>query len=135
MFLFINNLSGNKVFSSLFKSRNDKNLVWIDSPKQNNQSENILKGIDRLLKGNKKSWKAIKGIVVVNGPGSFAGIRIALSVANTLAWLLRIPVVGVNLRPSEDNKILMNRGLAKLLKFREKRIVQPFYGQEPKITS
>jgi len=135
MFLFINNLSGNKVFSSLFKSRNDKNLVWIDSPKQNNQSENILKGIDRLLKGNRKSWKAIKGIVVVNGPGSFAGIRIALSVANTLAWLLRIPVVGVNLRPSEDNKILMNRGLAKLLKFREKRIVQPFYGQEPKITS
>jgi len=128
-------LSGNKVFSSLFKSRNDKNLVWIDSPKQNNQSENILKGIDRLLKGNRKSWKAIKGIVVVNGPGSFAGIRIALSVANTLAWLLRIPVVGVNLRPSEDNKILMNRGLAKLLKFREKRIVQPFYGQEPKITS
>ncbi len=128
-------MSGNKVFSSLFKSRNDKNLVWIDSPKQNNQSENILKGIDRLLKGNRKSWKAIKGIVVVNGPGSFAGIRIALSVANTLAWLLRIPVVGVNLRPSEDNKILMNRGLAKLLKFREKRIVQPFYGQEPKITS
>lgn len=37
---------------------------------------------------------AIEKIVVFRGPGSFTGLRIGISVANALAYALRIPVIG-----------------------------------------
>lgn len=43
-----------------------------------------------------KDWHEIEGIVVFKGPGSFAGLRIGLSVANALAYGLNVPIVGVS---------------------------------------
>ena len=37
----------------------------------------------------------ISGIGVMKGPGSFTGLRIGLTVVNTLADSLNIPIVGV----------------------------------------
>lgn len=48
--------------------------------------------IDSILKENGLSVKDIKNIVAVNGPGSFTGIRIGLSVAKTMAYSLNIPI-------------------------------------------
>lgn len=41
-----------------------------------------------------KDLKDTTGIVVFEGPGSFTGLRIGMSVANALAYSLTIPVVG-----------------------------------------
>jgi len=72
---------------------------------------------------------------VVNGPGSFSGIRAALSVSNTLAWVLKIPVIGINLTPEAgDNWDLFEKGLKELLKNKKQRLAVPFYGKEPNIT-
>ncbi|TYS12772.1 tRNA (adenosine(37)-N6)-threonylcarbamoyltransferase complex dimerization subunit type 1 TsaB [Rossellomorea vietnamensis] len=35
-------------------------------------------------------------IVVANGPGSYTGVRIGVTIAKTMAWSLNIPVVGVS---------------------------------------
>lgn len=35
-------------------------------------------------------------ILVVNGPGSFTGIRVGLTIAKTMAWTLKIPVVPIS---------------------------------------
>lgn len=48
--------------------------------------------IESILKENNLTVKNIKNIVVVNGPGSFTGLRIGLSAAKTMAYSLNIPI-------------------------------------------
>lgn len=57
-------------------------------------SQVLLPMIDRLLKENKLTIADISEIRVNTGPGSFTGIRVGLAVANTLGFLLNIPVNG-----------------------------------------
>jgi len=133
MFLFINNLSGNSVFLALLR-KDGRNLVEVRLSNRKSRSENILAGIDGLLAKSGKSLTLIKGIIVVRGPGSFVGIRVALSVANTLSWLLKIPIAGVTWRPADDKKTLINRGLAKLSGNGRNKPIRPFYDKAPNIT-
>ena len=48
--------------------------------------------IEEIFKENKLSVKDLKKIIVVNGPGSFTGIRIGLSIAKTMAYALKIDI-------------------------------------------
>jgi tRNA threonylcarbamoyladenosine biosynthesis protein TsaB len=54
----------------------------------------ILPMIEELLQEQKLHLKDIASIEINPGPGSFTGIRVGLSVANTLGFLLQIPVNG-----------------------------------------
>lgn len=57
-------------------------------------SQVLLSMIDKLLKENKLSISDISEVKVNVGPGSFTGLRVGLAVANTLGYLLKIPVNG-----------------------------------------
>ena len=46
--------------------------------------------IEELFKENNLNVKDLKKIIAVNGPGSFTGIRIGLSIAKTMAYALSI---------------------------------------------
>lgn len=48
--------------------------------------------IDKILKDNKKTTKDLSEIIIVNGPGSFTGVRLGITVAKTLAYTLNIPI-------------------------------------------
>ena len=48
--------------------------------------------IESLFKENKLEVKDLKKIIVINGPGSFTGIRIGLSIAKTMAYALNIDI-------------------------------------------
>ncbi len=48
--------------------------------------------IEELFDENKLDIKDLKKIIVVNGPGSFTGIRIGLSIAKTMAYALNIEI-------------------------------------------
>jgi tRNA threonylcarbamoyladenosine biosynthesis protein TsaB len=90
----------------------------------------ILEKIDEIIEGQIKS---LTGIVVNSGPGSFTGLRIGLSIANSLAYSLNIPVVGVAKTGSWEQ--LVNMGLKELKD--KKTFVKPImaeYGAEPNIT-
>lgn len=52
--------------------------------------------IKELLDENNVNTKELKKIVVINGPGSFTGIRIGLTIAKTLAYSLNIDVVTIS---------------------------------------
>lgn len=152
MILFINNLFyKNKTFLSIIAGKTCKVIDHADLAKKDNRSENILSGIDKLLAKTNKKTKDLKGIIVVNGPGSFVGIRVALSVANTIAWANNIPVVGVRLAPLSpdsrlpvgsrestqflfDNEALIKKGLEKIKCTKKSEPVMPFYGKGPHIT-
>ena len=58
----------------------------------NPRQQRLLELIDRLLKKAKVEKKELQGIRVNTGPGSFTGLRVGCSVANTLAWVLNIKV-------------------------------------------
>lgn len=57
-------------------------------------SQVLLPLITKLLDREKMIFKDLKGIQVETGPGSFTGLRVGLSVANTLGFSLGIPVNG-----------------------------------------
>ena len=74
-------------------------------------------------------WKTLTGVVAFEGPGSFTGLRIGLTVANTLADGLQIPIVGAR----GDN--WTTEGLEALQTGKNDTIVLPHYGADPHITS
>lgn len=61
---------------------------------KNVRSQNVLALVDKLLKEKKKKLSDLKEIRVDEGPGSFTGLRIGISVANALGFALKIPVNG-----------------------------------------
>ena len=56
------------------------------------QSADILLIINQVLEKNNLTLKDLTAMAVNHGPGSFTGIRVGITVANTLAWSLDIPV-------------------------------------------
>lgn len=62
-------------------------------------SQQLLPSLDILLKKRGKKIQDLEGIVVILGPGSFTGLRIGVSLAKSLAFTLKIPLVGI---PSFD---------------------------------
>ena len=64
-------------------------------------SQKLLVFIEEILKKEGHSMEDISEIEVNTGPGSFTGLRVGVSVANTIGWALGIPVNGKDLRKGE----------------------------------
>jgi len=101
--------------------------TWLSAK---NQSEELLFEIDKLLKQNRVKKSDLKKILVVNGPGSYTGLRVGLSTANMLAYSLQIEIIGIDL-DLKANK------LTKILEANEgvfQKPIMPIYRYQPKIT-
>ncbi len=59
-------------------------------------SENVVKLAQRLLEINGVELEELDGIAVSNGPGSFTGLRIGLSVAKGFSMATSVPLVDVS---------------------------------------
>lgn len=59
-------------------------------------SEELLTNINFVLKQSGKTIEEVSAIAVVTGPGSFTGLRIALSTAKTFAQVLDIPLLALS---------------------------------------
>lgn len=55
-----------------------------------------LSKISRMFTENKITPDEINKIIVVNGPGSFTGVRIGLTIAKTFAWAKQIPIITIS---------------------------------------
>jgi len=76
--------AGEKV---LLKKENDALL---------SHSKSTMPMIEELLRDINISIHDIKEIIVVNGPGSFTGVRIGVTIAKSLAYTLDIPIKTIN---------------------------------------
>jgi tRNA threonylcarbamoyladenosine biosynthesis protein TsaB len=85
--------------------------------------------IHELLQTAGYDWPAVAGIVAFQGPGSFTGLRIGLTVANSLADGLGCPIVGA-MGPA-----WLEEGVTALLAGEREAVVLPEYGAEATITT
>lgn len=57
-----------------------------------NHSDFTVMLLDEILNNNHLTVHDLTDIIVVNGPGSFTGVRIGVTIAKTLAYTLNIPI-------------------------------------------
>ncbi|MAU34132.1 hypothetical protein CL689_04340 [Candidatus Saccharibacteria bacterium] len=102
--------------------------AWIDRDYEAGRTlaRTLLSRINDVAEGD---LSKITGIVAYAGPGSYTGLRIGLTVVNTLASSMKVPIVGVS---GDDWR---EEGLRRLLANEDDVIVMPVYGGEPHITT
>ncbi|CAN5318097.1 hypothetical protein BH10PAT1_BH10PAT1_3990 [soil metagenome] len=87
MKLYIDSSIRNKLIVGIDDKRFEKELG-------ERSSQKLLPFIEEVLKKNKLKTNDITEIKVNTGPGSFTGLRIGITIANTLGFVLGIPVNG-----------------------------------------
>jgi len=92
-------------------------------------AKNLLKWLSERLGEQEKTFADLKGIGVFQGPGSFTGLRIGLTVLNTLADSLAVPIVGASGENWRDN------ALRKLADGENDMVVLPYYDHDANITT
>ena len=72
-------------------------LVNKSKPRLKKVSERLTVEIKILLDSIKKDYQNLSKIIVINGPGSFTGIRTGITAAKVLGLSLKLPVCGISL--------------------------------------
>lgn len=99
--------------------------IW-ESGKQ--LSNELLLSIEQLLNESQQDYTNVKGVIVYKGPGSFTGLRIGITVANTIAYSSQIPIAGTS---TEE---WLKKGIDLLPQTEPGSQVLPEYGGEANIT-
>ena len=92
-------------------------------------AQSLLGKINELLVSYSVGLEDLSGLLVFRGPGSFTGLRIGITVANTLSYSLGIPVVG------GQGERWLAEGTRKLIAGHDDRLVVPEYGALARITT
>ena len=92
-YLFINSATANLVVAIIIDG--EISYLYNENDK-NDTSYKIMPIIEEAFRKSNIKPKDIDKIFVVNGPGSFTGIRVGLTVAKVMAYSLNIPVVPVS---------------------------------------
>ncbi|HSE61362.1 MAG TPA: hypothetical protein VLA88_03630 [Candidatus Saccharimonadales bacterium] len=93
-----------------------------------NLAKELLSTIRDRLATQKADWSAITGLVVYQGPGSFTGLRIGVTVVNAIAYGQQVPIV------AEQGEEWISKGLKRLASGDNDRLALPHYGAEANIT-
>ena len=75
---------------------NNEILIEVIEATKNDHSKRLMPTIEALFKKVNRTPKELDLIAVAEGPGSYTGVRIGVTVAKTLAWTLNKPLVGVS---------------------------------------
>jgi len=84
--------------------------------------------IEALLQIHGKTWQDLQAVVCFQGPGSFTGLRIGLTVGNALAYSQNIPIVATM------NDDWIAHGITRLHAGEQDEVALPHYGADAHIT-
>lgn len=85
--------SSSFLYSAIYK--NNTIISEVKEEYGQSLSEVTLPKIVEMFTNNNLSPKDVDKIIVVNGPGSFTGIRIGVTIAKVFAWTLKIPITTI----------------------------------------
>ena len=91
-------------------------------------AKNLLRYLTEQLEKNGKTFSDITALGAFRGPGSFTGLRIGLTVLNTIADSGNLPIIG------EEGEDWQKKAIAKINDGQNDQIVLPYYGSEAHIT-
>lgn len=94
--MVILSLETSTTFGGIALSKEDKLLLQKTWQRQKDQTETITLEIEKAFNELGLKYSDLGGVAVSEGPGSFTGIRIGISIAKALAFSLGIPAVGVS---------------------------------------
>ena len=82
----------------LYAAITNNSKIIIESKEKLNKdlSSLAMKKISEMFEIGKININDINKIIVVNGPGSFTGIRVGLTIAKVLAWAKNIPIIPIS---------------------------------------
>lgn len=91
-------------------THSDKVVIAIDdmvfeADSKVKKAQMLLQLIESRVRNQGASFSDISEIKVNTGPGSYTGIRVGVSVAQALAWELKIPVNGRDISKGEPLEI------------------------------
>lgn len=110
--------------------KDNKLIDYISYPANRKQSELMVGEIKNILERNNLKAKEIKEVVVTIGPGSYTGIRIALTIAKTLAFSLDVPLYPISTLLSQKVK---NKKTISLINARSNRSYIAIYDSDETI--
>lgn len=87
--------TGIALFESIHGDNAPKLLTENSWAAHNDEAEKLMPGIAELLKQAGQTFSNIKQIYVIKGPGSFTGLRVGVTVANTIAYLNKCELFGI----------------------------------------
>lgn len=90
-------------------------------------AKGILSWMENCLEETDSGWRELSSLAVFRGPGSYTSLRIGITVMNTLADQLQIPIVGA------DGEAWRTVADARLSKQESDQIVLPLYSAPPNI--
>ena len=92
-YLFLDTASSRIIVSIV---QDSKILFYKNEENNNNLSNRIMVIIEEAFNACFMSPNDIDKIFVVNGPGSFTGIRCGVAVAKVMAYLINVPVASIS---------------------------------------
>ncbi len=88
------NTASSQTSIALFK---DTEILQEETWKSNNdEAEKLMPAIEQMLNQNNLSYENIDQIYCVKGPGSFTGLRIGVTVANTISYLTNTKLFSIS---------------------------------------
>lgn len=114
--------------AEIYLYKNDlliEKYIWVADRKL---ADTLNYQINEIIDRNKLVYEDLGGLAIFKGPGSFTGLRIGISVFNTIAYTLEIPIIG----SSGDN--WLSDAISGLISNKNDKLVIPEYGSEPNIT-
>lgn len=101
-----------------------------------NHAVRLMPSIEQLLQQCDVKPSDLGKIVVAEGPGSYTGVRIGVTVAKTLAWSLGIPIAGVSsLATLAANSMYFDGYICPLFDGRRQQIFTGLYTYAGKLQS
>lgn len=93
-----------------------------------NHSIRLMPAIQQVMAEVNVLPKDLDRIIVAEGPGSYTGVRIGVTVAKTMAWSLKVPIVGVSsLEVLAQNGRFFNGAICPLFDARRGRVFTGLY--------
>jgi tRNA threonylcarbamoyladenosine biosynthesis protein TsaB len=89
---------------ALLKTQGDVTAEYLISPGEKN-FKSFMPAVNSIFDACHVDFKALKAVIVAQGPGSFTGLRVGLSLAKGVAQGLDIPVIGVSSLEAMANQL------------------------------